>query len=242
MRAIIYFSVLVILFNACSDKSENPVIPDEQNDIIFSTLSDTIVVFPNSYKSVKLSLLKGLIDPTKLEIQNFNFNNFNVSGPWVADTTNKVVAFNIWGSNVTSIPESVTLPVKINNKTYNIMLTVRVSELYLIDRFETNSINDTITITEGANFLLNITCIDTSNNVTPKSVIEPLGFGLGYGYWQNNAHLKFVVSSVNLDSVHYSFMFAAFNDISPDDDDRNLSFSFNIGGKGFWLPVKIIYN
>lgn len=242
MKAIIFFSVFVILFNACTEKSSNPILPDEQNDIIFSTLSDTIVVFPNSYKSVKLSLLKGSIDPTKLEMQNFNFNNFNVSGPWIADTTNKVVAFSVWGSNVSSTPESVTLPVKINNKTYNIKLTVRVSELYLIDRFKTNAINDTIIIAEGANFLLNVACIDTSNNVTPKSVIEPLGFGLGYGYWQNSAHLKFVVTSVNLDSIHYSFMFAAFNDISPNDDDRNLGFTFSISGKSFRLPIKIIYN
>jgi len=234
--------IVLLLFSACSDKSSNPIIPEEQNDLVFSTLSDTIVVFPHSYKNIRLSLQKGKIDPTKLESQNFNFNNFNVNGPWIADTAYKVISFNVYGSQVASAPEVVTLPVKINNKTYNITLTVFVSELYLIDRFETNVLNDTITIHQGGNFLLNISCIDTSNNITPKSVIEPLGFGLGYGYWQNNAHLKFVVSSVNRDSIHYSFMFAAFNDISPDDDDRNLSFSFNIGGKGFWLPIKIIYN
>ena len=242
MRKIYFIFVIILFFNSCSDKSYSPIDPNELGDLVFSTLTDTVEVFPYSYKQIEFLILEGTIDPTKIESQNFDFNNFQINGPWLTDTTNKKISFNIWGSQVSSSPESVTIPVEIDSKTYHLRITVYVSELYLIDRFETNVLNDTIVINEGSNFLLNITCIDSANNMTPKSIIEKLGFGIGYGYWQNDAHLKFVVTSVNRDSIHYSYMFAAFSDISPDNDDRYLSFSFNISGKGFALPVKIIYN
>jgi hypothetical protein len=242
MRIIICFSVLSIIFTACIDETSIPIVPDGQNNLVFSNVTDTIDVFPHGYKNFKILILEGTIDPMTLEMQNFEYDNFEIYGPWIADSTNKVLSFHVYGLNVSSKTESVILPLKINDVIYNISLSVYVSELYLIDRYDTNAPNDTITIYEGANFLLNISCIDTAGNVTPKSVIEPLGFGFGYGHWQNHDHLKFVVTSVNIDSIHYSFMFSAFSDISPDLDDRNLNFSFTIDGKGLWLPVKIIYD
>jgi hypothetical protein len=238
MRYIII--LLVLLLASCSERTGNPVTPDSVNDNVIAS-KNTIDLFPDSYKNIDISLNSAVPDNIQPSIKDRDYGYFTVNNARVIhDSTDKII-ISLTGKQIMLNAETFIVSINIGEQKYKFQFKVFVHDFYYGEKLETNTPNDTIYISKDGNFLLKITCKDTSGKTTPKVQINSLGLGYSYGILQNYNDLKIAMATVDKDDTSYYFMFSALPDIIPDELDKGIYFSFGISNKSLTLPIKIIY-
>jgi hypothetical protein len=239
MKNILNLFILSVLLLSCSENSNNTISPTKFK---ISASTETVEVFPWSLISFEMTIESGEFSTDEQPVfQDTTIGSFEIRGPWFKDNAQQKLFFQISGKEMPASAKTVIMNVQIGNQKCQVPITVKVSEFYLAQKFDTNLQNDTINIPKGGNYLLKITCKDSSGQTTSRKQIERLGFGLHYAVNQNQSNQKFIVSSADRDTINYYIMFSAFPDIAPSSDDSNLWFTFYLSNKNITWPIKIIY-
>ena len=239
MRCIIIIS-LVLLLASCTERTGNPVTSSSANDNIIAP-KNTIDLFPDSYKNIEIALNSTVPDNIPPSIMDRDYGYFTVNNAWVIhDSTDKII-ISLTGQQIMLNAETFIVSINIGEQKYEFQFKVFVHDFYYGEKLETNTPNDTIYISKVGNFLLKITCKDTSGKTIPKAQIYSLGLGYNYGIMQNYNDLKIAIATVDKDDTSYYFMLSALPDIIPDELDKGIYFSFGISNKSLKLPIEIIY-
>jgi hypothetical protein len=203
--------------------------------------ADTILVFPGTSKSIEFTITSGNLAGQNPVVHTADYQSFSVNGSWFVDQEKVHLGATVWGNQVTTAPVTEAFGIQIGNQSCPVPITVKVSDFYLADSFETNCPDDTIFIPRGGNFLLRFSCLDTARVVVPKARILRILNGIGYEMHWNWQNPKFIVSWAERDSISFYCMFAAFADITPSTEDYYMHITFPMSNKSLTLPIWIRY-
>ena len=182
-------------------------------------------------RNIELTINSNNLGYTRVSLEDNDYGYFQVNSLWISDYTAKKLSAGIMGIKEMSKAETVILSIKIGGQKYRVPINIFVHDLNFIKRLETNISNDTIFISKGRNFLLKITCIDTSNKIISKAQINSLGIDYIYFLNQNYGIQKIVATTLDKDDISFTFLLSVLPDIMPGDEDKLLDFTFHLSSE-----------
>jgi hypothetical protein len=237
--SIIVFFVFTFLFSSCAREDANPVTPEE---LTIAPFLDTVGTFCNKGQWFELRILSGNTSTDDLRLEMDYSQYFYIGGIGYSDPSRTKLSLQIVGIQVTPGTIAATLGIHVGSQVAQVPIQVCIPDFYYAHRFLTNAPNDTVILSKGGDFLLSITCLDTSDNIVSKLNVMRYSGGISSTYISKNYQRdKFVYTSYDGDTTNFYFMLSAFSDITPSPDDTSTYFNYEICNKRLRMPVRFSY-